>query len=466
MSRLTFRLVTTVVLTAATSSAIAQSNSPGELTPRELFELRIMPIFKSPEPSSCVQCHLASVDLKEYILPSPEKTFASLRDQGLIDLEAPEKSKILTLIQMGAKDPDKDVQLIHENTRQAEYLALASWIEACCNDPKFLELPELDAARRAKPNKPDGVIRHARTSRVVDSFVRNVWSQRMRCFPCHTPYELDENNPRHQKPIENQKKWAQQYGEELTNRIRIFKETPEATLQYMIERSRSAPQGEIPLLNLEDPRNSLIVLKPTSKLPMKDEEGKLLVPVPGEPMAHMGGLKMHKDDQSYKSFIAWIQDYAHVVGNRYTSVEELPADNWYASKLVVKLTEAPTDWPVGMPVQLFVHAWNDKSESWNSEPIAFTQGTVTPRRVVNGALFLLAPGDSREAVPWGRENASLPRGQYLVKAYVDAQHRLAENPTVLLGDEEFVGQAEIKKARWREGFLRAEKVSANDLAKE
>ncbi len=117
-------------------------------------------------------------------------------------------------------------------------------------------------------------------------------------------------------------------------------------------------------------------------------------------MAHMGGLKMHPDDQSYKSFIAWIQDYAHVVGNRYTSVEELPADNWYASKLVVKLTEAPTDWPVGMPVQLFVHAWNDKSESWNSEPIAFTQGTVTPRRVVNGALFLLAPEDSPEAVPW------------------------------------------------------------------
>jgi len=51
-----------------------------------LFEQRIMPIFRSPRPSSCVQCHLASVDLKNYILPSPEKTFLSLRDQGLIDL--------------------------------------------------------------------------------------------------------------------------------------------------------------------------------------------------------------------------------------------------------------------------------------------------------------------------------------------------------------------------------------------
>jgi hypothetical protein len=41
------------------------------------------------------------VDLKNYILPSHEKTFVSLRDQGLIDLENPADSKILRLIAMG-----------------------------------------------------------------------------------------------------------------------------------------------------------------------------------------------------------------------------------------------------------------------------------------------------------------------------------------------------------------------------
>ena len=51
----------------------------------DVFEQRIMPIFRSTKPSSCVQCHLASVDLKNYILPSSEKTFLSLRDQGLVD---------------------------------------------------------------------------------------------------------------------------------------------------------------------------------------------------------------------------------------------------------------------------------------------------------------------------------------------------------------------------------------------
>ena len=49
-------------------------------TPAEVFEKRISPIFKSPNPSSCVQCHLAGVDLKDYILPDAEQTFRSLRD--------------------------------------------------------------------------------------------------------------------------------------------------------------------------------------------------------------------------------------------------------------------------------------------------------------------------------------------------------------------------------------------------
>src|SRR5687768_3788571 len=69
--------------------------------PARVFEQRILPIFKSPNPSSCTQCHLAAVDLKDYILPSATDTFLALRDQGLIDLEKPEASKILALINRG-----------------------------------------------------------------------------------------------------------------------------------------------------------------------------------------------------------------------------------------------------------------------------------------------------------------------------------------------------------------------------
>ena len=35
-----------------------------------IFEKRILPIFQSDMPSSCAECHLSGVDLKEYIRPT------------------------------------------------------------------------------------------------------------------------------------------------------------------------------------------------------------------------------------------------------------------------------------------------------------------------------------------------------------------------------------------------------------
>ncbi len=453
------------MLGAGVTVGVAQSGTSGESSPLELFELRIMPIFNSPNPSSCVQCHLASVDLKEYILPSHEQTFASLRDQGLIDLNEPENSKILTLIRMGEKDLDTGAHLIHEQAHRAEYEAFAAWITACCNDTRLRTLPQLASTEQARPDKSDEVIRHSRKSRVVDSFVRNVWSQRMRCFPCHTPYEFDENNSVHQTALKKHQEFEAQHPE-LVARMKIFRETPEETLQYLIDKSRATSSGQYPLLNLENPRESLLVLKPMSKLPVKDENGEFGPPSSVAPVSHLGGLKMHPDDQSYKSFVAWIQDYANVVGGRYASVGDLPADNWYASKHWLKVTAAPETWPVETPVQMFVHAWNDEHNTWATEPIAFTQGTVTPQHLVNGTLFLLAPQSSTAPVSWDREQATLPPGRYLVKVYLDTHHRLADDPGLLLGDDDFVGQAELNKAHWREDFRSAESISGKSLSRQ
>jgi hypothetical protein len=177
----------------------------------------------------------------------------------------------------------------------------------------------------------------------------------------------------------------------------------------------------------------------------------------------MGGLNLHKNDQSYKSIIAWMKDYAAVVNGRYTSVDELPADNWSGSKLVLRLTAAPAEWTVGTPVQLFVHGWNADTESWNKQAVAFTQGTVTPRHMVNGTLLLLASAKSAHQEQPNTEHPKLPRGRYQVRAYVDSEGLLDRDPTLLLGREQFVGQADIKSARWREGFRQAESVSGAAL---
>src|SRR5262245_21407501 len=77
-----------VMLAGASQSRIGDRppRLPAGPTPQEIFADRIMPIFRSPNPSSCTQCHLADVeDLKHYIRPSHEETFAALRDEGLID---------------------------------------------------------------------------------------------------------------------------------------------------------------------------------------------------------------------------------------------------------------------------------------------------------------------------------------------------------------------------------------------
>src|SRR4051794_14790536 len=120
-----FRLVSlsVVALIAHTTPTRADDSAT-------VFEKRIVPIFKSPNPSSCARCHLAAVDLKDYILPSAKDTFLALRDQGLIDLNKPEKSKILSLINRGANDPT-GAGLISAKQQKAEYEAFAAWIKAC-----------------------------------------------------------------------------------------------------------------------------------------------------------------------------------------------------------------------------------------------------------------------------------------------------------------------------------------------
>ena len=70
-----------------------------------IFEKRILPIFQSAKPSSCAECHLSGVDLKEYIRPTQQQTFASLVSAGLIDLEQPDDSKILTFISRRPEQP-------------------------------------------------------------------------------------------------------------------------------------------------------------------------------------------------------------------------------------------------------------------------------------------------------------------------------------------------------------------------
>ncbi len=419
--------------------------SADEPGPLELFEQRIMPIFKSPNPSSCLQCHLSAVDLKDYILPSSRDTFLALRDQELVDVKRPLDSKILQLINMGELDPDAVATRIHAKTRTAEYQAFSSWIVACCADRELVEhSPQTQLEIGPKRSLP--VIRHNRKDRVLDSFERHIWSQRMRCFPCHTPAEIDATNPMHVEPAKRYREYIQQYGA----RMNLFAATPQQTLKQMLATSRKPNNGALPLINSQSPLNSLLLLKPTAKLPAKQADGTLAKPSSALPVSHAGGLKMHKDDHSYKAFAAWLSDYARSAQNGYESADDLPRDNWLPSEIVLRIIDTPEDWPLMSTVQLFVYAADEHNrDGQNSDPIAFTQGKVTPRRIVNGPLFLF------ERTGGLANSPDLPPGKYIVRAVLDSNGLLEQDPSRLLDRQTPVASVELE-AQWKTGFKNAQ----------
>jgi len=399
------------ILFAIAASSTSATPCDGDPKPSEIFEKRIMPIFKSPNPSSCTQCHLAGVDLKNYILPSHEKTFVSLRDLGLIDLEKPGDSKILRLINMG--ETSKGAQLISDKVRKMEYDAFAEWIKASAADPKLREAPKLAVSELAQPKRPNEVIRHARLDRVAELFEKNVWSQRFRCTGCHSA-----ESPEYAKLVKEN-------GEEM---MWIRKEGAETSMQYLLASKLVVPKA---------PEQSLLLRKPTNQV------------------KHGGGQKMLVGDMVYKGFRAWLEEYAKTVGDKYAAAGDLPketpapltagSDHW------VKITNTPPAWADRL-LQVTVFAWDEGKKTWETSPSAMSdRGVFGKGKLWQHNLVLLALPDSPRAAALRGAKSSLPSGKYLVRVHVDLQGRLEKDWKTTLGKSDFVGEKEIE-GRLPEGY--------------
>jgi len=399
MFRVAFLLV---LLTLPATTVHAES-------PQELFDKRITPIFKSPNPSSCVQCHLAGVDLKNYILPSARDTFLSLRDQGLIDLDQIEKSKILGLIQMGKEE--KKAAAIHQQNRKREYDAFVAWLKASAADPALRNAPKLESDKLAKPARSVEVIRHERKDRLVESFANNVWSMRFRCMNCHS-----EGTPQSEKLVK-------EHGE----RVAWFKKGgPEETLDYLMQSK---------LIDRKEPEKSLLLLKPLNQV------------------KHGGGVKFSVGDQGYKAMRSFLEDYARIVRDGYENARSLPESRpvgSFGTERWIKIADTLPAWG-DKALQVDVYAWDEKANAWEPKPIATTDRKVWGQgKIFQHTLTLLADKDSERAKAFAR-SAALPGGRYLVKVYVDGNGRLAKDWKALLGEPDFVGQTEIR-SNWPEGY--------------
>ena len=401
----------------------AEMASPRPMTAAALFEQRILPILQSPKPSSCVECHLSGVDLKDYLRPSQGETFAALRDAGLVDLIHPDQSKILVFI---ARQPEK-ASLISQQMRKQEYAAFQAWLGAAVRDS------QLQSATASKlpigPAVPVEVIRHTRIDHVQDSFVENLWSEFNRCAACHSP-EKNQQQVRKHGP---QMSW-------------IVPRDPAATFQTLLAAK---------LIDAKQPEKSLLLLKPTLQV------------------EHGGGQKMLRGDRSYKQFLRFLNDYAASVNGTYRTAANLPApasEVSYVSDIWLKLTDVPAEYDgKRLQVDLFRETEQaDRNDEQKRDPAAKSGGLnrndwsterwATSDRAVAGteklwqhSLSLTAPRSSFRAAQLGAN--ALPPGRYLLRISVDQNNKLANDPQAELGTADRVAEVEVN-SRWPAGYGR------------
>ena len=363
-----------------------------------IFEKRILPIFQAKNPSSCTECHLSGVDLKDYIHSSQAETFASLVNVGLVDVKNPDDSKILQFINRRPEQPN----LITDKVRKREFEAFRSWIRLAVKDPDLLAAKVVEAIG---PQVSDEVIRHARKDRVLASFMDNIWTEVGRCAACHSP---DRNN-----------KQVKEHGEQVSW---IKLSDPEATLNYMVEAG---------IIDSDDPLESMLLTKPALQV------------------EHGGGQKIVVGDRTYKQFRKFIDDYASVVNAKYTT-DTLPEKSDEVSLVTdiwFKITDVPAQYDkMLMQVDLFRKTDNGWSEHRvaTGDRLVFGKGNLWQQ-----SLSLAGQRGSQ----WADEMKSkrLPRGRYLVKIYIDQTGMLKKDFRAELGKEDFIGQVEID-SRWKAGY--------------
>ena len=366
-----------------------------------VFEKRILPIFQAKKPSSCTECHLSGVELKDYIQPDQAKTFASLVSVGLIDVEKPDDSKILRFINRSPEKPN----LITDKVRQQEHDAFQAWIRAAVKDPALLASKSSEAIG---PQIPDEVIRHARKDRVLASFIDNVWTEVGRCASCHSP---DQNQ-----------KQVKEHGEQVSW---ITLRDPQATLNHMIDAG---------VINADEPLESMLLTKPTMQVD------------------HGGGQKLVVGDQTYKQFRRFIDDYASVVKGKYKSVVELPNESDELSVVTdiwFKITGVPAKYD---KMLLQADLYRSTGDGWSKHRVASSDRLVFGKgKLWQHSLSLTAQRGSE----WADEMNSkrLPAGRYLVKLYIDQTGKLQKDFRAELGNEEFVGQMEVE-SQWPAGYGR------------
>ncbi len=394
-----FFVAVAALASAAGRSSDAQTRTADNAVVR-IFRDRILPIVRSDRPSSCTECHLAGVDLRQFVSDDPYATLAALVAQGWVDPDRPRKSRLLQLI---TRRPDKEDPMM-ARVRKAEYEAFLAWIEAAARDP---------LARRVRPETvrigielPPEVIRHARKDRVLQAFVDTIWPEVGRCISCHAA----DRNQRLVAKWGDHISWVQPHD-------------PEETLR------RCVANG---LIDTEQPEKSLLLLKPLGEV------------------EHGGGPKFVRGSRADKAFRRFLSDYAATVTGRYRSAHDLPpipGEVLRPTHQHLRIRGIPRRW-AGRLMRVDLYRW--QGDGWSRWRWATADNPVTRRGVWQSLVMATAPRGSKRAAELG-SHPDLPAGRYLVRIFIDRSGRLEKDRDAELGPEDLVAEVELR-GPWPPGY--------------
>lgn len=391
-----FRLALCLAMLAAGSG-----RAMAEETAAEIFQRRILPLATAEKPSSCIECHVAGVDLRQYIRGDASSTFAALRAAGLVNAEQPEKSKLLEFI---SRTPEKGDAALAK-VRAAELAAFGAWIAAAAKDPSARDAPI--PSEPIGPSLPAEIIRHGRRDRVLQSFLENIWIERERCAGCHSP---DKN----QRLIEK-------HGEQISW---IKPGDPAGTLATIIAHD---------LIDLDDPDRSLILQKPLAEVD------------------HGGHIKFTRGSRTDKQFRKFLQDYAATAKGKYQNVAELPQKSEMvvvASAQHLRVIDLPEEF-AGKFARIDLYRWSDGG--FDTVPVAMMDGNIHPKnKLFQSVVFAVIPR-TMDLAKEVEQRRQLPDGRYRAKLYVDKEKNAARNRDYEMAASDFVAEIEFD-GPWAPGY--------------
>jgi hypothetical protein len=271
-------------------------------SPGTVFDERIAPLLTADRPNVCAQCHAGgSIDLQAFLRPDVCESMACLKAQGLVDLEHPERSVLLSWISRAQPNGDAasgwggaggsgpgeapfaegagpKSPLITQDIIDQERLGFLEWFQheaACrsCDDavcPNITESSCGSAAALEKTYQAKNDPGDCERETLERLFRGTIYEWRGRCYPCH--FQGTKGSP-------DAPRWASDVG---TCEVAAL-----ATQQNIVDSG---------YVNSRDPKKSLLILKP-----LAEADG-------GVP--HGGHDKFTLEDPAYADFLYWTQRYS------------------------------------------------------------------------------------------------------------------------------------------------------------